>query len=168
MMTMTLRIALILVAFATCFLIMRKIRQSKMQIENAIFWIVLSIVLVIYSIFPQVADFCAHLLGIYATTNFLFLFAIFVLIVKVFYMTIHISQLESRIRELVQKMALEEKKREEAEAAVRQMGAELQAELQTDMQAGRQTELQTYMRTAAQAAPQEELHADSHMEGQAR
>lgn len=113
MMTMTLRAALILVSLGTCTLIIRKIRQSKMQIENAIFWILLSLVLVVYSLFPQVADFCSRVLGIYATSNFLFLFAIFVLIVKVFYMSIHISQLESKITELVQKMALEEKQREE-------------------------------------------------------
>ena len=109
MMTLTLRIALILASVGTFYLIMRKIRQSKVQIESAIFWIVL----VIYSLFPQVADFCAHVLGIYATTNFLFLFAIFILIVKVFYMTIHISQLETKVKELVQQMALEEKKHEE-------------------------------------------------------
>lgn len=113
MMTTTLRIALILVSVATMVLMMRKIRQSKVQIESTIFWIVLAFVLVTYSIFPSAADFCARLLGIYSTANFLFLFAIFVLIVKVFYMTIHISQLESRIRELVQQMALEEKKHEE-------------------------------------------------------
>ena len=113
MMTMTLRIALILASMGTFYLIIRKIRQSKVQIESAIFWIVLAIVLVIYSVFPQVADFCAHVLGIYATTNFLFLFAIFILIVKVFYMTIHISQLETKVKELVQQMALEEKKHEE-------------------------------------------------------
>lgn len=113
MMTMTLRVVLILASVGTFYLIMRKIRQSKVQIESAIFWIVLAIVLVIYSLFPQVADFCAHVLGIYATTNFLFLFAIFVLIVKVFYMTIHISQLETKVKELVQQMALEEKKHEE-------------------------------------------------------
>ena len=113
MMTMKLRIALILVSLATFCLIIRKIRHSKVQIESAIFWILLALVLVIYSIFPQVADFCASLLGIYATTNFLFLFAIFILIVKVFHMTIHISQLESKLKELVQQMALEEKKHEE-------------------------------------------------------
>lgn len=113
MMTTTLRIALILASLGTFYLIVRKIRHSKMQIESAIFWIILAIVLVIYSLFPSVADFCAHLLGIYATTNFLFLFAIFALIVKVFYMTIHISQLETKVKELVQQMALEEKKHEE-------------------------------------------------------
>ena len=115
MMTMTLRIALILVSVATFVLMMRKIRQSKVQIESAIFWIILALVLVVFSIFPGGADLVSRLLGIYATTNFLFLFAIFVLIVKVFYMTIHISQLETRVKELVQQMALDEKFREEAE-----------------------------------------------------
>ena len=102
MMTMTLRIALVLVSLGTFSLMMRKIRQSKLQIESAIFWIVFSIVLVVFSIFPSVADFASRLLGIYATTNFL-----------LFYMTIHISQLETRVKELVQQMALEEKWREE-------------------------------------------------------
>lgn len=45
--------------------------------------------------------------------TFCFLFAIFVLILNVFFMSIHISQLESKIKELVQVMALEEKKYEE-------------------------------------------------------
>lgn len=113
MMTITLRIALILVSLATFAMIMRKIRQSRMQIESALFWIVLSLVLVVYSVFPKVADACASLLGIYATTNFLFLFAIFVLILKVFFMSIHISQLETRVKELTQAMALKEKQYEE-------------------------------------------------------
>lgn len=112
MMTMTLRVALIVVSFLTFFFMMRKIRQAKMQIESAIFWIVLALVLVVFSIFPSVADFAARLLGIYSTANFLFLFAIFLLIVKVFFMTLHISQLETKVKELVQQMALEEKRHE--------------------------------------------------------
>lgn len=113
MMTMTLRVVLVLVSFMTLYLMMRKIRQAKVQIESAIFWIVLALVLVVFSIFPSSADFAARMLGIYSTANFLFLFAIFLLIVKVFYMTIHISQLETKVKELVQQMALEEKKHEE-------------------------------------------------------
>lgn len=120
MMTMTLRIVLILVSVATFLQMMRKIRQSKVQIESAIFWIMLALVLVVFSIFPAVADFIAHCLGIYSTANFLFLFAIFILIVKVFYMTIHISQLETKIKDLVQQMALEEKAREDQRRGCRE------------------------------------------------
>ena len=62
MMTLTLRAALIIVSVGTFFLMMRKIRQSKVQIESAIFLIVLALVLVVYSIFPAAADLCARLL----------------------------------------------------------------------------------------------------------
>lgn len=113
MMTMTLRAALILASLGTFLMMMKKIRQAKMQIEAAIFWIILTLVLVVYSIFPAVADYCARLLGIYSTANFLFLFLIFLLIMKVFYMTIQISQLETRVKDLVQQMALDAKKRQD-------------------------------------------------------
>ncbi len=115
MMTMTLRIVLILASVATFLQMMRKIRQSKVEIESAIFWIVLALVLIVFSICPPVADLIAHCLGIYSTANFLFLFAIFLLIVKVFDMTIHISQLETKLKELVQIMAIREKEQEERE-----------------------------------------------------
>ena len=116
MMTTTLRAALIFVSLGTCCLIMRKIRYTTRTRESTIQKMALSLVLVVYSLFPQVADFCSGVLGIYATTNFLFLFAIFVLIVKVFYMSVHISQLESQVKELVQRIALDEKMRQEKEA----------------------------------------------------
>ena len=47
MMTTTLRIVLILSSIATFLLMMRKIRQSKIQIESAIFWIILAWILVL-------------------------------------------------------------------------------------------------------------------------
>ena len=55
-----------------------------MEIEAALFWVIMALMLVVFAVFPSVADFCARLLGIYATTNFLFLFMIFLLIVKLF------------------------------------------------------------------------------------
>ena len=62
MMTTTLRVLLILASLGTFALMMHKIRRSKVQIESSIFWIVLALVLVVYSVFPPVADFCARLL----------------------------------------------------------------------------------------------------------
>ena len=55
----------------------------------------------------------ASLFGVYSTANFLFLFTIFLLLIKLFTMTIRISQLETRVKELVQQMALEELLRKE-------------------------------------------------------
>ena len=83
-MTVIFRVILVLVSILTMAFMMRKIRQAKVQIEAALFWVIVALILVVFSLFPAVADACAHLLGIYSTPNFLFLFMIFLLIVKVF------------------------------------------------------------------------------------
>lgn len=113
MMTMMLRIVLILASVGTMTLIIRKIRKAKLQIEDGIFWVLVSIMFVVFSLFPPVADFLAHMLGIYATVNFLFLFMIFLLLMRVFAMTIRISQLETKVKELVQKLAIYQLEMEE-------------------------------------------------------
>lgn len=83
------RVILIIVSLATMAYMMRKIRQAKVQIEAAMFWVMLALLLVVFAICPPVANICARLLGIYSTPNFLFLFTIFRLMAKVFSMTIH-------------------------------------------------------------------------------
>ena len=108
------RVILVIVSLLTMSFMMRKIRQAKVQIEAAMFW-------VIVSLFPGVADACARLLGIYSTPNFLFLFMIFLLMVKVFSMTLQVSQMESKQKELVQKIALAQKEREELELKMQEL-----------------------------------------------
>ena len=118
MMTVIFRVILVIVSILTMAFMMRKIRQAKVQIEAALFWVIMALILVVFSLFPAVADACAHLLGIYSTPNFLFLFMIFLLIVKVFGMTLQMSQMESRQKELVQRIALDQKDREELELKI--------------------------------------------------
>lgn len=108
-MTVELRIVLVVVSFATAILMLRRIRRSKVRIEDSVFWIGLSAVILIMSVFPQIADVCAAALHIYETTNFLFLFFIFVLLVKLFTLSVHVSQLESKLERLAQAQALDAK-----------------------------------------------------------
>ena len=63
-MTIILRVILIIVCLLTMVFLIRKIRQAKVQIEDSLFWIFFSAGLLIISIFPQIADFMAGLLGI--------------------------------------------------------------------------------------------------------
>ena len=119
------RIILVIVSFITVAFMMRKIRQAKLQIEAAIFWVLLAAVLFAFAVFPPLADFCAQVLGIYSTPNFLFVSMIFLLMVKLFTMTLQVSQMESKQKELVQKMALDAKEREELLAKLAAQEAEL-------------------------------------------
>ena len=115
------RVILVIVSLLTMSFMMRKIRQAKVQIEAAMFWVIVALILVVFSLFPGVADACARLLGIYSTPNFLFLFMIFLLMVKVFSMTLQVSQMESKQKELVQKIALAQKEREEPELKMQEL-----------------------------------------------
>ena len=124
MMTGMLRVVLIVVSLTTMAYMMHKIRQAKVQIEAALFWVIFSLVLVVFAIFPPAADACARLLGIYSTPNFLFLSMIFLLMAKIFSMTIHISQWEEKQKELIQKMALDQKESEEMERRLEELAAE--------------------------------------------
>ena len=115
------RVILVIVSLLTMSFMMRKIRQAKVQIEAAMFWVIVALILVVFSLFPGVADACARLLGIYSTPNFLFLFMIFLLMVKVFSMTLQVSQMESKQKELVQKIARAQKEREELELKMQEL-----------------------------------------------
>ena len=107
MMTIVLRCIVIAVSLTTMIYIVKKIRSSRMQIEDSLFWLMFSILLVVFAIVPKLPDILANVVGIYSTVNFLFLFFIFILLIKVFMMSVRMSQLENRIRELTQKIAID-------------------------------------------------------------
>ena len=139
-MTVIFRVILVIVSILTMAFMMRKIRQAKVQIEAALFWVIMALILVVFSLFPAVADACAHLLGIYSTPNFL-------LIVKVFGMTLQMSQMESKQKELVQRIALDQKDREELELRIQRFlekeetaGADGKEGMSTEKMGGEETD----------------------------
>lgn len=110
-MTPVFRILLIVVSLFTTYYILKRIRQSKLQIEYAIFWILFSGVLIVFSLFPWLVSMFTRLIGMQLPVNFIFLLFIFVLMVKLFFMTIELSTLENKVKDLTQELALEEKER---------------------------------------------------------
>ncbi|MCI9017504.1 MAG: DUF2304 domain-containing protein [Lachnospiraceae bacterium] len=110
-MTPVFRILLIVVSLLTTYYILKRIRQSKLQIEYAIFWILFSGVLIVFSLFPWLVSLFTRIIGMQLPVNFIFLLFIFVLMVKMFFMTIELSTLENKVKDLTQELALEEKER---------------------------------------------------------
>ena len=110
-MTPIFRILLIVVSLFTTYYILKRIRQSKLQIEYAIFWILFSGVLIVFSLFPWLVSLFTRMIGMHLPVNFIFLLFIFVLMVKLFFTTIELSSLENKVKDLTQELALEEKER---------------------------------------------------------
>ena len=112
-MTLLLRVVLIVVSILTTLLILRKVRMSQMRIEDSVFWIGFSFLLIVFSVFPKIVYLMSDMTGTQTPVNFIFLFVIFLLILKMFRMSVKISQMETKIKDLAQKMAIDENLRRE-------------------------------------------------------
>ena len=111
-MSVVLRIVLVVISLITALWIGTNIRRSKLKIEDSVFWLGFSALLIIISIFPQIIEWGASVLGIQGPQNFLFLVIIFLLIVKLFKMNVKISQLEAKLQTIAQKIAIDKHDKE--------------------------------------------------------
>ena len=109
-MSIYLRIILVVISMLSMMNVMKRVRRFKLQIENSIFWIIFSLLLILVAVFPDPMFWLAELLGIQSPANMVFLLVIFALMFKSFQSTLEISQLQYKIEELTQKIALEEHK----------------------------------------------------------
>ena len=106
-MALALRIALFVVSLLTLIFIAKRVRSSKVKLEDSIFWFCFAVLLLLVSIFPQVFYVLSDLVGTMAPVNFVFLFFIFILLIQSFNLTMRVSQADTKIRELTQQLAIE-------------------------------------------------------------
>lgn len=112
-MSIVLRFILMIASVITFMVIVRKIRNAKVQIETSLFWILFAGALLLLSIFPEIAIWSAEILGIQSPANFIFLFVIFILLFHQFINSLKISTLENKLKELTQELAVRELKDKE-------------------------------------------------------
>ncbi len=105
-----LRALLIAGSLCTTLFILRRVRQAKVQIEDSIFWLLFSGLLLFLSLFPEVTTWVARKFGFISEINVVYLAIIFLLLIKQFYMSVRISQMDSKLKSLAQKVALNEEK----------------------------------------------------------
>ena len=113
------RVCLILGSFITAGYILRRVRheekytpqQKKDLLEGGL---VCGIFLTLGTNLQQfgIADWAANLLGFMSPINFVYVVIIFLLLAKQFFMSIKLSQLDSKVRILTEQVALNEEKAE--------------------------------------------------------
>ena len=99
---------LLFASFITCLYIERNLRKSQVQVIDTVFWIGISVIFIVLSIFPGIAGMLSNLMGFQAPVNFIFLLMIFLLLIRCFLMSIRISQLEEALKNLVEELAIRE------------------------------------------------------------
>lgn len=102
-----LRVILLIAAIGLVVFLLHSIKKSKMSIEDALSWMGFSFLILLMSIFPEIPSFLSDTIGFMSPVNFVFLFFIFVLIIRDFLSNRRISQLENRVKELTQQIALD-------------------------------------------------------------
>lgn len=106
-MGIALRVLFIIAAIGLIVFLLQSIRKSKMSIEDSLFWTGFSLLILLMSLFPEIPSLLSRVIGFMSPVNFVFLFFIFVLIVRDFLANRRISQLENRVKELTQQIALD-------------------------------------------------------------
>jgi len=110
-MNILLRALLFLFATGALFFVLKKVRNSQVQIESVVFWVLFMLGLVIISIFPGIVIYASSLIGIESPANFVYLCIIFILLLRVFNLSLQLSKFQYQIQQLAQIIALEKIKR---------------------------------------------------------
>ena len=87
-------------------LIARFVRKQRIQVKDGIFWILFSVILIIFSIFPRLAIWASYLTGVQSPANCVFMLIIFTLGCHQFFLSIKVSQLTIKNSELIQDIAI--------------------------------------------------------------
>jgi hypothetical protein len=109
-MNLILRAVLIAGALLTLIYFVYQIRKKRLQIDYTLFWVLFSGLLFVVALFPQIIISAAHLLGVDSPANLVFLVIIFLLVLRLFSVTLKLSRLNQQVSDLIQRLALVEKK----------------------------------------------------------
>ena len=107
MLPLYLRVILIVAALCALAVVSRQVKKERLLIEDAVFWVVAAVILVIVAIFPSIAINLAYALGFMSASNFVYMVIIALLLWKVFACSSEISRLKVKVNELAQEIALD-------------------------------------------------------------
>lgn len=119
-MSIELRVVLIIITLFYLFVILKAIKNRKMQISLSLFWIFTGIILLVAAIFPNLFGYISNLLGFETTSNMIFCITIFLAFYLIFNLTMMISKENKKTTKLVQEISLLKNKVEELEKKIQE------------------------------------------------
>ncbi len=112
-MSLNLRIVLLVIVCIYLLVIIKQIKNKKLQINFCIIWIIISILLIIAVCIPNFIETISNKLGFEVASNMVFFLTIFIAFYLIFMLTLKISQENSKTRELIQEISILNKKIED-------------------------------------------------------
>ena len=109
MMTVRLQIVVAIVMITALAVIIEMIRRKMLELKYALVWLIVGTAVLVMDFFPQSMNWIAEKLGIASPVNMLFFFGFCFLLIIIFVLTIAVSSLSVRVKNLAQEIALNEK-----------------------------------------------------------
>ena len=112
---MSVKIQIIIAVLIICALIViiDMIRKKRLELSYALSWLLVGIGVLILDVFPQLIKTISEKIGIVSPVNMLFFFGFCFSLVIIFVLTIAVSKLSIKIKQLDQQIAIYEKKETE-------------------------------------------------------
>ena len=109
-MSVVLRIIAVVLSIVFLTAVITLVSQKKLQLKYSLMWLLMGVVLLASALFPNLVSFFAHIAGVELTSNFVFIIGI-VFLVGVCLLLTYIASWQSHdIRQLIQRVALLEKR----------------------------------------------------------
>lgn len=109
-MTLKAQIFMLAVLVIALVLILNTVRKQKLQLKYALPWLACVIVLIVLVALPDAISGIAEFLGIQSPVNMVFFLGFVFSLAIIFVLTMTVSRLTARVRQLAQAVALLEKR----------------------------------------------------------
>ena len=115
-MSTALRVILLVGAVAMLLFVVKSIRKSRIQMKDALVWVMIAVCIAIFGIFPSLPIWLAGVIGIESTANMVFLIFIAILLLCIFTLSMRVSMLEDKCVTLAGEIAIrtQEKKNQDS------------------------------------------------------
>lgn len=112
---MNIRIQVIVAVFIVMALviIVNMIRKKSLELRYALAWLIVGIGILLLDLFPIMIEWLSDIMGIFSPINMLFFLGFVFSLCIIFVLTVAVSRMSLRIKELAQELALLKKKKED-------------------------------------------------------
>ena len=109
MMTLKLQIIVGISIALALLIVLSMVRNRKLELKYALIWLGAGIAILLFDCFPGLMNWLAQRMGIASPVNMLFLLGFIFSLIIIFVLTVVVSRLSVRVKDLAQELALYDK-----------------------------------------------------------
>lgn len=120
---MLFRFFIILCALAFLVLVFIQVSRKRLLLRYSLLWILLAFIVIIGALFPSIVFWFSNLANFQTSSNFIFFVAIFFLLLLSLFLSAVVSKQASKIKSLIQEVALIKNQLESIDSDSNQKGS---------------------------------------------